>query len=91
MMRMPRTNGSDPSAPNRCVRCGSASLAFTRSYYTPEWVCLLCDSDERALPTFERAREAELTAVKGGEWNFPGIGLSRDDWKILMQRLKERG
>jgi hypothetical protein len=39
-------------------------------------ICLPCQTTERKHPDYEKAREAELQAVKNGNRNFKGIGYS---------------
>ena len=37
-------------------------------------ICLPCQTAEHKHPDYEKAREAELQAVKNGNQNFKGIG-----------------
>lgn len=62
---------------SRCQRCGAETLVTTGSYFDTQMICLACDK-RGAHPDFERARRAELEAVKAGDYNYPGIGLPAD-------------
>jgi hypothetical protein len=61
-----------------CQRCGKETLSYTMSFFNTQEICPECTERERAHPEFERAREAELEACRGGNLNFPGIGLPAD-------------
>ena len=37
-----------------------------------------CQGKEKQHPDYERAREAELAAIRKGNWNFEGIGKPQD-------------
>ena len=39
---------------------------------------------------YEEARAAEFAAVRGGDYNFPGIGLSAADHVFLAERRAKR-
>jgi len=56
-----------------CERCGHGE-AVTMSYFNTDLLCLSCIEVERAHPDFEKARTAEESAVRAGNFNFPGIG-----------------
>lgn len=61
-----------------CDRCGKETLSHTMSYFNTDAICMACDKAERAHPAFGHAREAELEAVKRGDYNFRGVGLPAD-------------
>jgi hypothetical protein len=65
-------------SPKVCDRCKSPMSAYSMSYFNTEEICFECVEKERAHPAFERARDAELKACQGGNFNFPGIGLPAD-------------
>jgi hypothetical protein len=43
-----------------------------------DMICFNCSDLERAHPKYREAREAELEALKRGDYNFPGIGKPDD-------------
>ena len=57
-----------------CDRCGS-SLAGgrTMSMYNTECICMGCKKQEKARPDYKEAEQAELDAVKQGNFNYKGI------------------
>lgn len=61
-----------------CQRCHKPTGTTTGSYFNEQMICLECEAKEKAHPQYEAARAAELQAVKGGNYNFPGIGLPPD-------------
>jgi hypothetical protein len=61
-----------------CDRCGKRTISATMSYFNTETICDECDARERAHPKFEEARRIENEAVRGGDYNFPGVGLPDD-------------
>jgi hypothetical protein len=69
----------------RCDRCGALARATTMSYFNTDTICMDCRTRERAHPKFEEARDAEIAACKGGNFNFPGIGLP-DDLKTTTRK-----
>ena len=78
--------------PATCARC-SADLTrtpFTVSRFSEDEVCIPCVTDERDAPGYQAAYEAEALAVKNGDFNFPGVGLSQYDRAFLAERLRAR-
>ena len=61
-----------------CDRCGSHALAVIVSMFNLQAICLTCKSAERNHPDYERARAAEMAAVRSGDRDFVGIGLPVD-------------
>jgi hypothetical protein len=51
---------------------------------------MICKEDERALPSYEAGTAAELAAVRQGDYNFPGVGLTPDDHAFLAKRRATR-
>jgi hypothetical protein len=43
-----------------------------------DMICFNCSDLERSHPKYLEAREAELEALKRGDYNFPGIGKPAD-------------
>ena len=48
------------------------------SRFNTDIICDPCEKLERAHPKYREAQEAELAAVKAGNYNFPGIGKPAD-------------
>jgi hypothetical protein len=48
------------------------------SRFNTDWICLACEEKERAHPLYKKASEAELAAVRSGDFNFKGIGKPAD-------------
>lgn len=64
--------------PKRCNRCGQKEYIFTTSIFNTEWICQDCQELEKEHPEYQKAKDAELTAVKQGNYNFQGIGLPKN-------------
>jgi hypothetical protein len=45
------------------------------SRFNTDLICSTCDHAERQHPDYEKAVQAELEAIRQGDFNFPGIGL----------------
>ena len=61
-----------------CDRCGERPIALTMSKFNTDMVCRVCEDKEKAHPKYDEAVEAELAAVRRGEYNYPGIGKPED-------------
>jgi hypothetical protein len=48
------------------------------STFNTELICMPCQTKERAHPEYKRAVDAELSAVRAGNYNFPGTGKPKD-------------
>lgn len=58
-----------------CDRCGgSLSRSRTMSRFDTSCLCFTCAEAERHHPDYQRAVEAEMTALQCGDRNFKGIG-----------------
>ena len=58
----------------RCHRCGAKSTTYIMSMFDTSLVCFHCQEAEQRHPDYERARTAELEALRRGDRNFQGIG-----------------
>lgn len=76
---------------NSCDRCNQPSVATIMSKFNTDTICLSCKEDERQAPGYAEACRAETAAVRSGDYNFPGIGLSSADANFLAGRRKSRG
>ena len=61
-----------------CERCGKETIAKIMSQFNTQDICLECKEAEELHPMYERALQAEFDAIRGGNYNFPGIGLPAD-------------
>lgn len=73
-----------------CDRCGCTPPATTMSTFNTDVICLDCADDEKKAPGYPAAAAAELSALKAGGYNFPGVGLSTADRAFLYTRLEAR-
>lgn len=63
-----------------CDRCGDNPPVIMSKFNT-QMCCDGCIDRERNHPMYPQAAAAELAALRGGDYNFPGIGLPADLWK----------
>lgn len=60
-----------------CDRCGGTLAGGrTMSMFNTQCICMDCAGKERARADYAKARDAEAEAVRGGNLNFEGVGLS---------------
>jgi len=62
----------------RCDRCYQPAQISTMSRFNTDTICVPCEKLEKAHPNYLEAQEAELTACKRGDYNYPGIGKPSD-------------
>jgi len=60
----------------KCDRCFSNMHTHIMSWFNEDIICMDCSVRESERPDFTKAKEAELNAVKSGNFNFKGSGLS---------------
>jgi hypothetical protein len=77
--------------PTTCHRCRASTTMTTMSKFNTDTICMSCEADERLAPGYREACRAESDAVRSGDYNFPGIGLSPADTTFLAERRKARG
>jgi len=58
-----------------CTRCGRHTGCTTMSRFNTQEICMECEEIEKRHPAYKEAADAELAACKGGDYNFPGVGL----------------
>ena len=61
-----------------CDRCHSEAFATIMSKFNTQMICIPCKKKEEAHPAYKAADEAEVAAVRGGNYNFPGVGKPSD-------------
>ena len=76
--------------PDTCERCGKQSRATILSKFDTATLCLDCKADERLAPGYAAADAAEVAACRQGNYNFQGVGLSREDHQFLAERRRLR-
>lgn len=65
-------SGSEYS--NDCDRCGKNTRVTIMSMFNTDILCMACKSAERERPDYEQAVQADEGAIRGGNYNFRGIG-----------------
>jgi len=73
-----------------CARCGSTLFGSTCSRFNIDTICPGCAADEREAPGYAAAVAAEIVAVRAGQFNFPGVGLTPADHAFLLARRAAR-
>jgi hypothetical protein len=73
-----------------CDRCHSPIKVSIMSKLNTDILCMACKKDERALPTYQAGADAETKAVRCGDYNFPGVGLTPGDQEFLAKRRAAR-
>jgi len=61
----------------KCQRCQAITegkYCLVMSYFNQQMLCEQCERDEQENPYYKKARQAELKAIKAGNYNFKGIG-----------------
>lgn len=61
-----------------CHRCHEKSSAHIMSMFNEDLICMDCSDKEAKHPDRKAAADAELAAVKGGDYNFKGVGKPDD-------------
>ncbi len=72
---------------NHCDRCHGPLALSMMSKCNRDILCTPCQDDECEAPGYAAA---EVAAVRAGDDNFPGIGLSPQDQKCLAARRAAR-
>ena len=57
-----------------CARCRKETDAFTMSMFNTQEICLDCKDKEKKHPKYQEASDAEMRAVRSGNYNYRGIG-----------------
>lgn len=74
----------------KCDRCHEETKITIMSKFNRDTLCVECKEDEMKAPGYAAAATAELQACKDGNYNFPGVGLSRSDATFLSRLRKQR-
>ena len=59
-----------------CDRCGKKLTVRIMSMFNTDCICPECKELERKDHRYKQAQEADLNAIKSGNYNFKGIGLN---------------
>ena len=76
--------------PKICDQCHAPITVSIMSKLNTDILCMDCKDDEKALPSYQAGATAESDAVCRGHYNFPGVGLTQDDRKFLIERCTVR-
>jgi hypothetical protein len=60
-------------------RCGKETSVHIMSMFNTEEICMDCKAAEEMRPDYKDAVETDDAAIRKGAYNFPGIGLRRND------------
>ncbi len=71
-----------------CDRCHKATTVTIMSRFNTDTICMSCEEDECQAPGYVEACRAETDAVRSGDYNFRGVGLSPTDAAFLAERRK---
>ena len=61
-----------------CARCHKPANPHTMSQFNTDIICMACKEKERLHPKYREAADAEHVAIRGGDYNFKGIGAPAD-------------
>lgn len=59
---------------NTCERCGKETNTLIMSMFNTEMICMECKTKERNHPDYKKANDADINAIRNGNYNFKGIG-----------------
>jgi hypothetical protein len=75
---------------NHCDRCNGPLVLSMMSKFNTDILCTQCQDDECEAPGYAAADAAEVAAVRAGDYNFLGTGLSPQDHAFLAARRAAR-
>ena len=62
---------------SKCPRCEKETNITTMSWFNTDMICIECTDREKQHPDYEKAKQANYDAEKGGNMNFEGIGCPK--------------
>ncbi len=62
-----------------CDRCGNVLTVRIMSMFNSDCICLECKEKEKKHPKYKVAQDADVNAIRNGEYNYKGIGLEDYD------------
>lgn len=69
-----------------CDRCSTETRVTIMSKFNRDVLCMPCNKDEKEAPGFAAARKVEFQAVRAGDYNFAGVGLSPEAARFLSEK-----
>jgi len=57
-----------------CQQCFDKTNTHIMSMYSTRLICLKCKDQETTRDDYKEAVDADVTAIKAGNFNFKGIG-----------------
>ncbi len=63
---------------NKCKRCGRKDRVLIMSMFNTDMICTDCKEKEEKHPDYEKARQADVGAIKECNYNSKGIGKPSD-------------
>lgn len=61
----------------RCHRCFKESRSHIMSMYNTDLICFDCKEKETKRDDYKNAVDADIKAIRDGDYNFPGIGYRK--------------
>jgi hypothetical protein len=58
-----------------CQRCGKEAFATIMSMFNTQMICIPCKELEEKRSDYKDAQQADIDAIKQGNFNFKGKGL----------------
>lgn len=62
----------------KCDRCGKETIIHRMSKFNTDNCCMNCIDKETKHPLYKAACDADIEAVRNGNYNFEGIGKPAD-------------
>jgi hypothetical protein len=62
-----------------CARRATETKVYTMSMFNTEEICMDCKAAEEMRPDYKDAVQTDEQAIRRGDFNFPGMGLRRND------------
>ncbi|WP_022754081.1 hypothetical protein [Butyrivibrio fibrisolvens] len=62
-----------------CDRCGGILAARIMSMFNSDCICMECKDTERRHSRYKEAQDADITAIRNGNYNYKGLELEDYD------------
>lgn len=62
-----------------CCHTSLEGKARIMSMYNDDCLCPDCKEEEKKRPDYQKAVDAENAEIKKGNYNFPGIGIKKEE------------
>ena len=62
-----------------CDRCGKVLTTRIMSMFNSDCICLECKEKEKRNPKYKEAQDADINAIRNGNYNYMGIELEDCD------------